>query len=83
MSSTADDDLFLQIMEGVELSEPLDATDYTLLDDADLARAHSDVRTKLFKMGELHNFSPVGEAADLHAQFAAINVEMRRRWRTE
>lgn len=77
------DAIFMQIMEGVELSEPTDAIDYGTLDDQELTKAHSKVRTELFHSGELHNHNPVGHAADLHSQFAAINHEMRRRWPTE
>ena len=83
MSDTLDpDETFLQIVEGVTFEEPTDVVDYTQLSDAELAKAHSFTRTKLFNMpgNELHNLNPTGEAADLRAQFAAINFEMKRRW---
>lgn len=81
MSDTMDpDDLFLQIMEGVELEEPTGAINYRELEDDELAETHSALKTALFNMGQLYNDNPRGEAADLHAQFSAVNVEVRRRW---
>lgn len=82
--SIMDDDpdaAFLAIMGDIELAEPTDAVDYRFLSDQDLAKAHSEVRTELFHMDQLHNLNPVGHAADLHSRFAAINHEMRRRWK--
>lgn len=80
------DDLFLQIMDGVTLQEPSDTVDYTQVSDMDLARAHSQTRSELFKLGALTGqgaMNPTGRAAELHSRFMAINAEMRRRWPRE
>lgn len=80
MSLMDSDEEFLRIMDGVELAEPVDATDYTTLDDVQLSKEYDVVRRELFVTDQLHNLNATGYAGELHSKFAAINAEMRRRW---
>lgn len=79
-------EIFRQMMEGVELEEPTDAINYSLCTDEELAIHYDRVRRALHEMegpdgrSGLHTFNAnTQEMRDLQSQFSAINHELRRR----
>lgn len=78
-----DTDPFDEIVKGVILSDPSEhAIDYTKITDQELLSEYSQVRQELIRTDEISNLNASGVAGDLHSRFAAINTEMRRRWRS-
>lgn len=72
------DDEFNRLMEGLDLTVPINVESVTMLDEVELSRRFNEVRGELLTRGEM--ISPKTDTGrELHSQRAALLVEMRRR----
>lgn len=80
------DDIFAGMMEGLDLEEPTDVVDVTVLNDKELLDLFEDTRQALLEAGEmltdLDEFGAVAssqEGRELQSTRAACLIEMRKR----
>ena len=72
------DDLFADIVAGLDLHEPKDTVNAQSLSNAQLSAVFNEVRDQLIQMGEMMEpKTDVGR--DLHSRRAAYLIEMSRR----